>query len=62
MKIELIYIFMSMFIFSKPSVSSHIETQSNLRLIVVCGLNNNGFIDINKEKKTGEILFFLWMG
>lgn len=50
MKIELIYIFMSMFIFSKPSISSHIETQSNLRLIVACGLNNNGFIDINKEK------------
>ena len=57
MKIELIYIFMSMFIFSKPSVSSHIETQSNLRLIVVCGLNNNGFIDINKEKKQVKYYF-----
>lgn len=57
MKTELVYIIMSMFIFSKPSVSSHIETQSNLRLIVVCGSNNNGFIDINKEKKQVKYYF-----
>lgn len=56
MKIVLIHMLIGILVCSKPSVSSYIETQNTLRLIVVCGKNKNGFIDINKEKN--QVLYF----
>ncbi len=56
MKIGLITL-IGTFLFSVPFVSSHTETQRNLHLIVVCGLNKSGYIDIGRENQKVKYYF-----
>lgn len=56
MKIGLITL-IGTFLFSVPFVSSHTETQRNLHLIVVCGSNKSGYIDIDRENQKVKYYF-----
>lgn len=50
-------ILMGMFLFSVPFISSHTETQRNLHLIVVCGSNKSGYIDIDRGNQKVKYYF-----
>jgi hypothetical protein len=48
---------MGMFLFSVPFISSHIETNNNLHLSIVCGSNKNGYIDIDRGNQKVKYYF-----
>ena len=50
-------ILMGMFLFSVPFISSHIETNNNLHLSIVCGSNKNGYIDIDRGNQKVKYYF-----